>query len=155
MSSVTAPQTDHSVHKHEVHGLTVVQRVFILAAAVAVVAVSVFSLLALGTAQAVGIGVVLGALTLITVGEFLRVRMVKLSQLKTYTHSEWALFPSGLFSHANIVRRPRAAHHHTEHETEVPPKITVDGSASPTTLSPATHKHHRTTTKKKNSTETL
>lgn len=134
-SSTSAPHVASPAHDHVIHGTTRAQKVFILAVAVAVVAGTIFSLITLGIPQAIAVGGVLGLSTLFTLSEFFRVRMVKLSQIKTYKHSEWTIFPKGLFANANIVRRPRHHHQNTEHHAA--PTLTVPSQETPV------HHHRR------------
>jgi hypothetical protein len=130
-ATTSSVQVDIPVHHHVIHGTTNAQRVFILAVTVAVVAGTIFSLLTLGIPQAILIGGALGLTTLVSLSEFFRVRMVKLSQLSTYKHTEWAVFPRGFIANANILRRPYK--HHKPH---------TDGTTA-VHESTSTHVHHR------------
>lgn len=148
VASVSSPQVDHHSTHQPIYGFTNVQRVFILAATVVVVAAAVFALQTLGIPQAIAVGTSLGLVTMIALSEFIRVRMVKLSQLKTYKHSEWALFPSGMFSHANIMRRPRVlVKKHHDPKPATPPTVTLN-EAPVKSETPTPVKKHRSTHKK-------
>jgi hypothetical protein len=135
-ASLRLPQPVNPVNHNSIYGFTHSQRIFVLAAAVAVVAATVFALQSLGIPQAIAVGGFLGFTTLISLSEFIRVRMVNLSRTKSYHHSQWALFPKGFFSHANDVIRLRKVkrQHHSAPDT---PRLPVNSTPlKPETLVP-------------------